>query len=145
MKITVKIENQEFLVEIEDLASRPVIATIEGQSFEVWPEEAAGETVVAAPVAAAPRPAAAPARPAAPAPVTVADASKAVTAPLPGTIVAIAVKEGQAVQSGQELLTLEAMKMKNSIRASRSGTVKTILVHVGDQVRHGQALVEYAD
>ena len=143
MKITVKIEDQEFLVEIEDLSSRPVMATIESQTFEVWPEEAAVETVTAAPVAVS-RPAAAPARPAA-APVTVTDASKAVTAPLPGTIVAIAVKEGQAVQVGQELLTLEAMKMKNSIRASRAGTVKAVLVHVGDQVRHGQALIEYAD
>jgi len=143
MKITVKIENQEFLVEIEDLSSRPVMATVEGQTFEVWPEEAAAETVTAAPVAA-PQPAAAPARPAA-APVKVSDASKAVTAPLPGTIVAIAVKEGQTVQAGQELLTLEAMKMKNSIRASRGGTVKAILVNIGDQVRHGQALIEYAD
>ena len=143
MKITVKIENQEFLVEIEDLSSRPVMATIEGQTFEVWPEEAAAETVTAAPVAA-PQPAAVPARPAA-APVKVSDASKAVTAPLPGTIVAIAVKEGQTVQAGQELLTLEAMKMKNSIRASRGGTVKAILVNIGDQVRHGQALIEYAD
>ena len=144
MKITVKIENQEFLVEVEDLSSRPVLATIEGQTFEVWPEEAAAETVTATP-ATAPQPAAAPARPAAAAPVTVTDASKAVTAPLPGTIVAVAVKEGQTVQVGQELLTLEAMKMKNSIRASRAGTVKAILVHVGDQVRHGQALLEYAD
>ncbi|MRR31962.1 biotin/lipoyl-binding protein [bacterium] len=144
MKITVKIENQEFLVEVEDLSSRPVIATIEGESFEVWPEETASETVTAAPVAA-PKPAAAPARPAAAAAVTVADASKAVTAPLPGTIVAISVKEGAAVKFGQELLVLEAMKMKNSIRASRDGKVKAILVNVGDQVRHGQALVEYAD
>jgi biotin carboxyl carrier protein len=142
MKITVKIENQEFLVEVEDLSSRPVMATIEGESFEVWPEEAAVETVTTAPVAA-PKPAAAPASPAAV--VTEADASKAVTAPLPGTIVAISVKEGAAVKFGQELLVLEAMKMKNSIRASRDGKVKAVLVNVGDQVRHGQALVEYAD
>ncbi len=147
MKLTVKIDEKSFDVEIEDLSSRPVIATVEGQSFEVWPEEvvaapAAQEAVqVARPAAAAPAPSP---RPVAAA-VQAGDASKAVLAPLPGTIVAIAVKEGAEVKVGQELLTLEAMKMKNSIKASRNGKVSAILVNVGDQVRHGQALVEYAD
>lgn len=145
MKLTVKIDDRSFEVEIDDLDARPVIATIEGETFEVWPEVAAAETPIATPKpAAAPAPAPVRAVPAA-APVSISDAAKVVTAPLPGTIIAIAVKEGTTVKVGQELLTLEAMKMKNSIRASREGKVKAILVNIGDQVRHGQALVEYAD
>ncbi len=60
-------------------------------------------------------------------------------------IVAIAVKPGDAVKPGQELLTLEAMKMKNAIRANRDGVVAAVLVAVGDHVKHGQALVEFTE
>lgn len=144
MKLTVKIDDQTFPVEIDDLNARPVIATVEGETFEVWPEEVEVETRVAV-SAPAPTPAPSPARPVVAAPVNISNTSNVVTAPLPGTIVAIAVKEGAAVKVGQELLTLEAMKMKNSIRASREGQVKAVLVNIGDQVRHGQPLVEYAD
>jgi len=151
MKINVKIANQSFEVEIDDLQSRPIQATVDGETFEVWPEEtaAAAEAPVhaAAPVAASPAPAAKPApaviRSAAPA-MEPASGSNALLSPLPGTVIAIAVREGQDVKVGQELLTLEAMKMKNSIRANRDGKVVAIRVNVGDQVRHNQVLLEYA-
>lgn len=60
-------------------------------------------------------------------------------------IISINVKEGDTVANGQELLVLEAMKMKNSIRANRSGKVRALRVAIGDQVRKGQVLIEYAD
>lgn len=149
MKINVKVANQSFEVEIDDLQSRPILATVDGETFEVWPEEIAVPVVAAAPAAStptpAPRPAAAPvARPAAPA-AEPAGGSNALLAPLPGTVIAIAVREGQEVKVGQELLTLEAMKMKNAIRASRDGKIGAISVNVGDQVRHNQVLLEYAN
>ncbi len=151
MKINVKIANQSFEVEIDDLQSRPIQATVDGETFEVWPEETASATVstssTAAPVAAAPTQAAKPApavvRTAAPAAES-GGGSNALLSPLPGTVIAIAVREGQDVKVGQELLTLEAMKMKNSIRANRDGKVVAIRVNVGDQVRHNQVLLEYA-
>ena len=68
-----------------------------------------------------------------------------VIAPIPGTIVAITVKEGDSVTAGQELLSLEAMKMKNMIRATRAGKIARILVKTGDRVTQGQPLVEYAE
>jgi biotin carboxyl carrier protein len=138
MKMRVTINDQEFEVEIADLKCRPIIATVDGQSFEVWPEgsaPAADTPVEAAPVFQA----------AGGAPVPLANPGKAVTAPIPGTIVAVLVKEGQAVKLGQELLTLEAMKMKNAIKATREGKIGAIHVQVGDQVRHSQVLIEYAD
>lgn len=147
MKLRVKIDNQTFEVEIADLQARPVIAVVDGESFEVWPEEM--QASLPAPVAAAPVAAPiAPAAPAAPKPAAApaaVDASKAVTAPIPGVIVAIAVKPGDKVKVGQELCTLEAMKMKNAIRAQREGTIGTVFIAVGDQIRHGQALLEYSD
>lgn len=149
MKINVKVANQSFEVEIDDLQSRPILATVDGETFEVWPEETAAPVVAAAPAPStptpAPRPAAAPvARPAAPV-AEPTGGSNSLLAPLPGTVIAIAVREGQEVKVGQELLTLEAMKMKNAIRASRDGKIGAIRVNVGDQVRHNQVLLEYAN
>ncbi len=56
MKVSVKIDNQLFDVEIENLYTRPIIATIDGQRFEVWPE--VNPTVAGFPVPAASAPAA---------------------------------------------------------------------------------------
>ena len=149
MKLRVKIDQQTFEVEVGDVQSRPVIAIVDGESFEVWPEE---EQVAAAPVAQVSTPAparvvpapAAPAAPVAPRPV-VASSARAVAAPIPGTILALNVKEGDVVTQGQELITLEAMKMKSAIRANRPGTIARILVAIGDRVSQGQALIEYTD
>lgn len=151
MKLNVKINDQTFEVEIADLNARPILATVDGENFEVYPEEAAQPVARPAAAAPAPVPAVAPAA-AAPAPVSrppapaaPVNASKALTAPLPGTVVAVLVKEGSEVKFGQELLTLEAMKMKNAIRATRDGKIAAVYVKEGDSVRHGQPLLEYAD
>lgn len=143
MIVRVKIQNKEYEVEISDLNARPVLATVEGQTFEVWPEETSAAVKPAA--ATIPTPAPAPARPVVATPANGnTNSANTVTAPIPGVIVAIAVKEGQSVSQGEELLTLEAMKMKNAIRAERAGKIGAIKVAVGDHVRHGQVLVEYS-
>jgi propionyl-CoA carboxylase alpha chain len=55
-------------------------------------------------------------------------------APMPGRITALLVEPGQAVVKGQRLLTLEAMKMEQSVTASHAGTVTDVRVRLGDQV-----------
>ena len=65
-----------------------------------------------------------------------------VTAFISGTIRDLFVKEGAKVSEGDVLLSLEAMKMKNEIKASQDGKVKKIYVKVGDQVSKGTLLVE---
>jgi biotin carboxyl carrier protein len=70
---------------------------------------------------------------------------KAVLAPIPGVIISVGIKEGEAVATGQELCVLEAMKMKNSIRAKRAGKICAVRVTPGEQVRHSQVLMEFAD
>jgi biotin carboxyl carrier protein len=151
MIIRVKIQDKEYEVEIADLNGRPVLATVEGQTFEVWPDEQFAAAPAAAAAPARPvieKPAPCPPAPYPPAATTGnggAPSANAVTAPIPGVIVAIAVKEGQSVASGEELCTLEAMKMKNAIRASRAGKIAAVKVAVGDHVRHGQVLVEFSE
>ena len=139
MKISVKIAEQHFEVEVGDLSSRPILATIDGEAFEVWLEQKEDSPE--------PHPAAdlIPTRPPA-APVTLAaHSSKAVAAPIPGVITAVKVKPGDSVSAGQELCILEAMKMKNAIRANREGTIHAVLVEVGDHVRHAQPLMDFTD
>ena len=65
-----------------------------------------------------------------------------VEAPLPGTIFKVSVKEGDAVQKGQVILIMEAMKMENNILAEKEGIVNKVLVSVGDTVLQGDILVE---
>ena len=57
---------------------------------------------------------------------------------------AAAALEG-VVADGQTLLVLEAMKMRNDLKAQRAGVVPRIEVQAGDQVRHGDVLLELGD
>lgn len=150
MKLNVKIDGQNFAVEIVDLQARPIAVTVDGETFEVWPEEALASAEAAPQFAAAALPAAAALTAAAvpapaPAVAPAVDRVKSVLAPIPGVILSISVKEGDSVTFGQELCILEAMKMKNLIKANRAGKITAIAVSTGDQVRHGQVLMEYGD
>lgn len=64
-----------------------------------------------------------------------------VKAPLPGTVVSIAVKVGDTVAASDTVAVLEAMKMENAIRAGRDGKVASINVSAGDAVLEGTAIV----
>jgi biotin carboxyl carrier protein len=66
-------------------------------------------------------------------------------APLPGTVVQVTAEPGQRVTAGEELLVIEAMKMKNQIRSPRHGTVGELLVRVGQQISHGEPLLTWTD
>ncbi|MDT8898962.1 biotin/lipoyl-containing protein [Thermanaerothrix sp. 4228-RoL] len=148
MKFRIKIEDQIFTVTIDDLTSRPIRVQVDGELFEVWPEgETESPTVpVALPVPPPPpitTPCTSP--PSRPTVSTNQGGRHCVKAPLPGVITAIAVRPGDQVEYGQDLLTLEAMKMKNAIRATRAGTIAAVHVNVGDQVQHGQVLLEFTD
>lgn len=66
-----------------------------------------------------------------------------VKAPMPGLIVELKVKVGDQVNTGDPLLILEAMKMENVLKATGSGTVKTVKVNKGQSVDKGQVLIEF--
>ena len=63
-------------------------------------------------------------------------------AAMPGQVIAVAVKEGDAVTKGQTLVVLEAMKMEYRVQAPRDGQVAQVLVQLGQVVERGQELVE---
>jgi biotin carboxyl carrier protein len=65
----------------------------------------------------------------------------ALRSPLPGVILEVTCKAGDAVKKGQKLIVLEAMKMENSINADRDGIVKEIKVNKGDSVLEGADLI----
>lgn len=64
------------------------------------------------------------------------------TAPMPGQVVKVLVKEGQRVAAGETLMVLEAMKMEHLILAPQEGTIKKIFYRAGDRVSGGETLVE---
>ena len=69
----------------------------------------------------------------------------AVTAPMQGTVVKVAVKQGQVVAAGDLLVVLEAMKMEQPLTAHRDGTVTSLSATVGDIVATGTVLCEITD
>ncbi len=64
------------------------------------------------------------------------------SAPMPGKILQVLVKEGQKVEAGQALMILEAMKMEHRIMASEEGIINSIFFSEGDQVQQGIPLLE---
>lgn len=66
-----------------------------------------------------------------------------IKAPMPGLILNIFTKEGQAVKKGDSLIILEAMKMENILKASEDGVIKRILVKSGEAVEKNQILLEF--
>ena len=113
--------------------------TVNGNVYDVTVEEGASTGAVSAPAApkAAPKAAAAPAaKPAA----TGAAGSVKINAPMPGKIVDVKVKVGDAVKKGQTVLVLEAMKMENDIVAPCDGKITSVTVKKGDQVNSADTL-----
>lgn len=116
--------------------------TVNGTSYDVSVEELSGGT---APVAAAPAPVAAAPAAAAPAPAAKPAASGnagsiKVSSPMPGKILDVKAKVGDAVKKGQVILILEAMKMENEVVAPEDGTVASIDVATGAMVESGDTL-----
>lgn len=64
-----------------------------------------------------------------------------ILAPMPGRVVKISIRQGELVQSGQSLLSIEAMKMENELQAPSSGRVTQLRVEVGATVEADQELM----
>ena len=118
------------------LVQRQTTVEVNGRRFDVklWVPESAG-------VAAAGPAKKKAARSAAAAGGAAGGGSGKIAVPMQGTIVKVLVEVGQAVEAGQSVVVLEAMKMENQIEADKSGTVKAINVKPGDTVGAGDVVV----
>jgi propionyl-CoA carboxylase alpha chain len=70
------------------------------------------------------------------------DLTRVILSPMPGSVVSVAVKEGDVVAEGSELAVVEAMKMQNVIRAPRVGKVKKVMVKAGQSVQGDEVMIE---
>ena len=143
----VTIDGRIYDVEIDDPNARPVTARLSGVAFSVEVEpahlddapqqqadtdRAASEGPYEPPHALSERTA-----------DLLAAGPRAMTAPIPGVVASVAVSAEQRIQRGDELLTLDAMKMLNIIRSPWEGTIATVHVEKGDRVVQGEPLVTF--
>ena len=105
--------------------------TLNGKVYEFEIEEVQPGQAPKATATAAPAPKAAP----------VSGNGEKVTAPMPGSMFNILVKEGQAVKKGDVVAILEAMKMENEIISPVDGTIKSVNVEKGQNVNLGDTIV----
>ncbi len=156
-RYTISVNNVPHVIDVEEVTADTFQVQYEDQTIEVYldssddlaqasisPALEASKTrelpKVTTPTpragAATPAPAAAPAAPAG-------AGGPGLTAPMPGVVLEISVAAGQKVSKGDELLVLEAMKMKNSLYAEQDAVVKAVHVASGQQVKYGEMLVSY--
>ncbi len=136
-----KINGTTYKVAVGDIVNNVAQVEVNGIPYKV--ELEAGKKPVN--IINAPRPSAAPrtetgakviAKPA-----SAPTGGMAVTAPLPGTVVSIAVKVGDVVKASDTVAVLEAMKMENAIHAGKDGKVASINVNPGDAVLEGGVIL----
>lgn len=162
MIIKVRVDDQTYEVEIEDLHKRPIIAVVEGEEFEIWPEglpnidrqQVAVEQKIQGQHLSPPTLPLAAQAPSGSPTAKITESTQppqnnstllAVRAPIPGVITAVNAHAGAEVAVGQQLCVLEAMKMNNSIRSSRAGRIAAVHITVGQHVKHHDILFEYAE
>ncbi len=151
-KYNFRINGHDYQVDVNSVEGGIADVTVNGTDYKVELADA-----VPAPAQQAVRPAPQATFTAAPAPQATAPAAQTaaqtatasapqgkgevVTAPLPGVILDIKVKVGDAVKAGQTVAVLEAMKMENEIESTASGTVTAVNAGKGDSVLEGAAII----
>lgn len=133
--LTVTINGRAFGVKLEN-----GVAIVNGTAYSV--DVSPGLPVGAAPSPAAPANTAPSPRPAAASAVS--GPAATVSAPMPGLVLRISAAVGDSVNEGDEIMVLEAMKMETPISATAKGTIRTIAVSQGDQIKAGTILAEIA-
>lgn len=140
------IDGRKYETTVNEIEDNIAEVTVNGTVFHVAIDKKKTTSSIkpAAPVAPKAAPASQPAPAAAPTAPKAAEApagGKKVVSPLPGSIIKVAVTEGQAVKRGDLLLTLESMKMENQVLAEFDGTVTKIAVTAGQNVMQDDLLV----
>lgn len=142
-----KINGKEYQVAIGEASGNMLSVNVNGADYEVELDASNLAASAGNAFAGAKKMADAPANasPASAAPSTAAPAAtgagQTIKSPLPGIIISVDVKEGQAVKRGQKVAVVEAMKMENDILAECDGTVTAVHARKGDSVLEGADIV----
>ena len=143
------INGVSYEVTISEESDSSAKVEVNGELYMVEKSNAAGTAPVAArPRPVTPQPAVQPSAPAVqtqPARTAAPAAGAGINSPLPGVIMKVLVKQGDAVKKGQTLIILEAMKMENNVDADRDGHVVSINCSEGGSVMEGDLLVVIGD
>mgnify|MGYP000947870608 FL=1 len=133
-----KVGEREFAIDVQEQTADRYAVSVGGEAYEVTLAEDANPSAVSI----APRPTVAlpPSRPA-----VTAGGKGALTAPMPGVILEVKVKAGDAVERGQPVAVLDAMKMHNTIASPQTGVVAELLVAAGQTVDHGELILKYRE
>ena len=134
-----KLNNSDFSVNVTGAEDNIIELEVNGTPFRVEMEKAVKSPTKTPRVVSSPM-----SQNATAAPVSAGGAISKVEAPLPGVILSVNVKVGDAVKAGDQLLVMEAMKMENAIVAETAGVVQSIKVNPQDSVLQGDVLVEIA-
>jgi len=140
---TLKVNDRQYTAEIMEITAEQARIIVDDTEYTVELVELGRRPSVAPARTASDRPAAAPAQKTRPT-SSIQAPGGTITAPLPGQILQLKVKEGDTVDAGQCVMVMEAMKMENQITAPHNGTVKRVFVSEGDSVGEGDPLVEIA-
>ena len=124
------IDGKQYNAAVNELEDNFAEVTLNGKTYKVEIEKEQAPAVAARPAAASASTAARPA------------GVMTVKSPLPGSIVKVLVKAGQAVKKGDVLLTMESMKMENNVCADADGTVKAVYVEPGKTVMQDDKLLD---
>ena len=163
-RYTLEVGGKPYVIDVQEVTADRYRVEVEGQEYEVRlsgdedltearisPEivlarEAAQHLPQTAPAArpAAPFPAAS-SPPPSPRPSTDGHIVGALTAPMPGKILSVEVKQGDRVSRGQTVVILEAMKMKNAIKSPYDGVVLEIMVRAEQTVAYGDPLAQLGE
>jgi biotin carboxyl carrier protein len=142
-KLNFNINGKHYEATITEVEHNVAEVELNGKKYTIDVERS--EAVASIPTIATPKAAPAAAAPAAaPAAPKAAAGANSIVAPLPGSVVSISVKAGDAVKAGQQLAVIEAMKMENEILAPADGTIKAVHVSAGQAVQQGDALIDLA-
>ncbi len=125
----VEVNGVEYSVDISDIGDleMPAATVVREQAAtKSTPQKTAAVASAVQPQQSAPQPAA---------------GGDNIVSPMPGQVIKVLVSEGDVIKTGDVVVTIEAMKMENQVRATKDGTVQKILVSEGDVVAEGAPLI----
>lgn len=145
-RYTIAVDDKELVVDLRPLGGRRYRAQLDGKMVDVTLGRDGRPPTITPVVAVRSEDSPRPAETASSSQAGAAPSGPAeLTAPMPGLVLAIDAPVGAAVERGDPIVTLEAMKMVNQVRAPRDGVVAKVHVAAGDQVSYGDALARIED